>query len=113
MTLITKVFLNENEKNAILKLKNILLDRYNLLNYRLYGSKAKGIGMPDSDIDLMIELAEITPEIEKEIDEIVFEINLEFNCLISVILFGEKEIKRGPLSESPLYKVIQKEGIRI
>lgn len=113
MTLQTKIFLKENEKKALLKLKNVLLERYNLLNYRLYGSKVKGINTPGSDIDLMIELTEITPEIEKEIDEIVFEINLEFNCLISVVLFGEKEIKYGPLSESPLYKVIQREGVSI
>lgn len=113
MTLQTKIFLKENEKKALLKLKNVLLERYNLLNYRLYGSKVKGINTPGSDIDLMIELAEITPEIEKEIDEIVFEVNLEFNCLISVVLFSEKEIKHGPLSESPLYKVIQREGVSI
>jgi len=61
----------------------------------------------------MIELDEYTPLIESEIDEVVFQLNLEYDCFISTIIFGRREIEESPLDESPIYKVIQKEGVRI
>ena len=105
--------LKENEKEAILFLKNLLLKKFNLLDFRIFGSTVWGNAGPESDIDVMIELEEITPEIESQIDEIVFEINLEKDTFISTIIFSRDEIEEGPMSESPIYKVIQKEGISI
>jgi hypothetical protein len=32
---------------------------------------------------------------------------------ISSIIFGEKELEAGPLSESPLYRSVQRQGIRL
>jgi predicted nucleotidyltransferase len=105
--------LKENEKEAILFLKNLLLKKFNLLDFRIFGSMVWGNAGPESDIDVMVELEEVTPEIESQIDEIVFEINLEKDTFISTIIFSRDEIEEGPMSESPIYKVIQKEGISI
>ncbi len=105
--------LKKNEKEAILFLKNLLLKKFNLLDFRIFGSMVWGNAGPESDIDVMVELEEVTPEIESQIDEIVFEINLEQDTFISTIIFSRDEIEEGPMSESPIYKVIQKEGISI
>ena len=108
-----KIQLRENEKNALTKLKQVLQEKYGLIDFRLFGSKIHGTATPESDIDLMIEIEEYNPQIESEIDEVVFQLNLEHDCFISTILFGRKELEEGPLGESPIYKVIEKEGIRI
>jgi len=105
--------LKENEKEAILLLKRQLLKKFSLLDFRLFGSMVRGDASSESDIDIMIELEEVTPEIESQIDEIVFEINLEKDIFISTIIFSRDEIEEGPMSESPIYKVIQREGISI
>ena len=105
--------LQKNEEEALFKLKEELQKKYKILDYKLYGSKAKSTDVPDSDIDLMIELEEINSAIEMDIYEIVFEINLEQDCFISVLLFCKKEIEEGPMSESPIYRAIQKEGISL
>ena len=55
---------------------------------------------PESDIDVMIEVENYTPEVEALIDELVFEINLNHDCLISAVIFGSKELHEGPLRES-------------
>ena len=107
------MLLKDNERKALTDLKKILSAKFELLDFRLFGSKARGAGDPDSDLDIMIELPEINPQIEAQIDNIIFKINLENDALISAVFFGEKELTEGPMSESPLFKVIQKEGVPI
>ena len=104
--------LKENEKKAILSLKKALMEKFKILDFCIFGSKAKGKASPDSDIDVMIKVEDYTPEIESAIDNLVFEINLAYDCFISMVIFNKKELEEGPLGESPLYKVIEKEGIR-
>jgi predicted nucleotidyltransferase len=105
--------LNENEEKALLHLKKILVERFAILDFCVYGLKARGDALPDSDIDVMIELEEYNPKIESAIDDLVFDINLAHDCFISVVMFSRKELEDGPLGESPLYKTIAREGIRV
>ena len=108
-----KAFLKKNEITAIECLKKELSSRFNLIDLRIFGSKVRGEDTPESDIDVMIELAETSPEIESQIYDIIFEINLKNDSFISVIIFSKNEIEEGPLSESPIYKTIQKEGVPV
>ena len=105
------MLLKEHEKAALIEFKKILQENYRLLDFRIFGSKARGEDSPDSDIDVMIKLPEITHSIENEINQIIFDINLKNDCFISVVLFGEKELKEGPMDQSPLYRTIEREGI--
>lgn len=106
-------YLKENEERAIKALKEVLSKKFDLLDLRLFGSKARAKGDPESDIDVMIEVAESDPEIDAQIDDIIFEINLKNDSFISAVIFSRKELEEGPLAESPLYKIIQREGLSI
>jgi uncharacterized protein len=101
----------KNDKHVIRILKEKLESRYALLDYRVFGSKSRGDDDPDSDIDIMIELAESNQRIESEISELVFDINLANDCFISTLIFTKNELEEGPLSESPIYKAILREGV--
>jgi len=105
--------MKSHEQEAVLKLKKQLSEVVNLVDYRVFGSKARGEESPGADIDVMIEVEEYTPEIEALIDDLVFDINLSYNCLISVVIFGKKELEEGPLRASPIYRSIIEEGISI
>ncbi len=105
--------LTENERAALSKLKKALSERSDLIDFRVFGSKARGEAVAESDVDVMIELEDYNPSTESEIDEIVFKINLEFDCFISTVIFGRRELEEGPLGESPLYRVIAREGIAV
>ena len=107
------ILLNKNEKAAIRSLKNELSRRFDLVDLRLFGSKVRGEDTPESDMDVMIELAGTNPEIESQIYDIIFEINLKNDIFISAIIFSKNEIDEGPMAESPIYKVIQREGISV
>jgi len=106
-------YLNENEKRAIKALEDVLSKKFGLLNLRLFGSKTRGESDFESDVDVMIEIADSNPEIEAQINDIIFEINLQHDSFISVVIFSRKELEEGPLSESPLYKIVQREGLPI
>ena len=101
------------EKAALGELKRVLRERYNVTSILVYGSKARGDDSPDSDIDVMIVLDDYTPQIEMTIDEMVYDINLDHDCLISVVIFGRRELEEGPMAESPLYKRILAEGVPV
>lgn len=105
--------LKENEQTALRVLKDGLSSRYDLLDFRLFGSKARGDGDDNSDIDVMIKLEAFTPDIRMEIYHLAFDASLEYECLISPVIYTAREIEDGPLSESPLYKMIMREGIKL
>ena len=112
----TPLLLKENEAIAIRSLKEALSERFNLIELRIFGSKVRGEDTPESDIDVMIELDKYSPDIKSKIYDIVFKINLENDTFISTIsttIFSKKEIEDGPLSESPIYKAILREGAHI
>lgn len=105
--------LSENERAALSKLKTALEGRFDLIDFRVFGSKARGEATPESDIDVMIEVEDYNPAVESGIDDLIFSINVEFDCFISAVIFGRKELEEGPLGESPLYRVIAKEGVAV
>lgn len=108
-----KLTLKKNEESAIRVLKEELSRRFNVIDMRVFGSKVRGEDTPESDIDVMIELDECNFNIKSQIYDIVFEINLENDTFISTTIFSKKEIEDGPLSESPIYKAILREGAHI
>ncbi len=100
-----------NERSALDALKSILQKKYELLDLKIYGSKAQASDSPESDLDVMIVLKNLTHDIESEIDDLIFDINIEHDCLITAIFFSQEELQVGSMSESPIYKKILQEGI--
>jgi len=105
--------ISPNEKRALKELRTKLSENYNLVDFRLYGSKAKGTDMPGSDLDVMIVLEACSPIVESEIDDLIFNINLKHDCFITALFFSQAELETGALSESPVYKKILQEGISV
>jgi predicted nucleotidyltransferase len=105
--------LKRNEEIALKVLKERLTSHYSILDFRIFGSKIRGEDTSQSDIDVMIKIADLNPGIESDIYDIVFDVNLENDCFISVIIFSKEEIEKGPMSESPIYKTIMREGVVI
>jgi hypothetical protein len=79
-----------------------LQNNYSPVDFRLYGSKSKGTDQPESELDVMIILEDLSPEFESEIDNLIFEINLKYDCLITSLYFSRYELEYGALFESPI-----------
>lgn len=78
----------------------------------LFGSRARGDFKKDSDWDLLILLNTVVNEkIKEEIRNELFEFELETEEVISSIIQSKKGWNE--LKITPLYKIIEKEGIKV
>jgi len=103
--------LQNNEKRALECLKEELQKRFEVIEVRLFGSKARGEATQESDLDLFIKLKELNPRIRKEIYDLCFDLNLQYDVVISPILFSEEEVERQKYT--PFFQNIKKESLTL
>lgn len=95
------------------ELKEKLLEVVPLVDFRIFGSRARGNQGKYSDIDVFIEVEEIDRKLEEKIQEIAWEVGFEHSIYISPLIFTLYEIEKSPLRVSPIVKNINEEGIKI
>ena len=80
----------------------------------LFGSRARGDNRPDSDWDILILIdnLDITNEIEDKFRDDLYNLELESGQIISTFIYS-KDYWQNRLIFSPLYKNVEKEGIRL
>ena len=80
----------------------------------LFGSRARGDFRPESDWDVLILVDDnkITNEIEDKFRDKLYNIELESGQIISTFIYP-KDYWSNTLAYSPLFKNIEKEGIRL
>ncbi|HDP99695.1 MAG TPA: nucleotidyltransferase domain-containing protein [bacterium] len=88
--------------------KQAIEEKYNIVDMKLFGSSARGDFSKSSDIDIMVRLPKVDRTIEEELFDIAYDLELEYDCLIDVIVLPEDMI-----DSIPLYQNIEKEGVAI
>ena len=76
-----------------------------------FGSRVHGEAAPDSDLDICVVLNELDQKADSLLTDIAWEIGFEADVVISVVPFSTNEFNTGPLSVSPLVRVIKQEGV--
>ena len=84
-----------------------------LREVRLFGSRARGDATPESDLDLYIETGPLTRYERRIISEVAWEVGFENDVVVVPVVFSQEAIEKGPLSASPLYQTIQREGVLV
>lgn len=80
----------------------------------LYGSRAKGTAMEDSDWDFLILLPSSEDiELEAEIKDRLYDIELETDTVLSSIIRTKKEWMSSRYSVIPLRKQVERDGVPV
>jgi len=102
-----------NDKLIASELKKQIQERFNVLDFRVFGSRARGNSTHESDMDIYIVLDELNDTIESIISDIAWEVGFKHDIIIFTLLYSKDEIGAGPYKESPIYQNIMKEGIAL
>jgi predicted nucleotidyltransferase len=78
-----------------------------------YGSRIRGNAEPGSDLDLLVEVRQVTPTTKRQILDRAWELSLEEGYVISVVIVSQEAFEHGPLSDSAFARNVRHEGIEI
>jgi predicted nucleotidyltransferase len=105
--------MNPRDYNIAREFKRRLTEAVELIDFKVYGSKARGDEDEFSDMDVFIEVASLDRRTNDLISDIAWEVGLENLIVISPLVFSEDEIENSPLRASPILINIKEEGIRL
>lgn len=106
--------LNRADLRIARQLKERVATLGQLLDFRVFGSRARGDADDDSDLDVFLEFETVDEVLEERISEVAWEVGLENECIvISPLVFSRYELEKTPLRVSPIVKAISEEGVRI
>lgn len=95
------------------QLKDRLSEVVHLIDFRVFGSRARGDADEYSDMDVFIEVDNIDKQLKKKIRYIVWELGFENSIYISPLIFTRYEIEDSPLRASPILENINEEGVKV
>ncbi len=95
------------------ELKERLSEVVSIIDFKVFGSRARGDVDEYSDMDIFLEVEYLTKELEEKIYHTAWEIGLEHLIFISPLIFTRYEIEDSPLRVSPIVRNIEEDGVRI
>lgn len=95
------------------ELKHKLSQVVHLVDFRVFGSRARGDMDEYSDMDIYIEVESLDQETKSRISDIVWEVGFKHRVVISPLIFTRYEIEESPLRASPIVENITKEGVKV
>ena len=104
--------MNRKIQRVASDLKRAIASKYELLDFKVFGSTARDERRPDSDIDIFVLLPQVERHIEEDLFNIAYDIELEHDCLIDLIVFGMEE-KDAILTKTPFYRQVIEEGVGV
>jgi predicted nucleotidyltransferase len=103
--------MTEKDWNIAKHLRDRLIGLAQLVDFRVFGSRARGDAEDDSDLDVFVEVESLDKMLKERILEVAWEVGFENFMVISPLIFTRDEIENSPLRSSPIVKVIFQEGL--
>ena len=100
--------INKTVAQITKQFKQQVLEKYDVVEMKLFGSSARGDSSEFSDIDIMVKLPKVTHEIEEDLFNMAYDLELEHDCLIDIIV-----LPANIDMDIPICKNIEKEGVAI
>lgn len=80
----------------------------------LFGSRARGVGEPDSDYDLLVLCdAEDTEELSQKIRDALYDVALAHDVIVSAFVYSRSRWNSPLLRASPFHERVEAEGVLV
>ncbi|MBI1875052.1 MAG: nucleotidyltransferase domain-containing protein [Acidobacteria bacterium] len=111
----TRLSLTAPEARALDEFTRTVRDRLgpNLVALKLFGSKARGDAMPDSDVDVLVVVADRRLEAEDTVLDIAFDVNLAHDVYISPRVVERSVFDHPVWRITPFLQTIEREGVTL
>jgi len=106
-------FVKPTDRRIAEELKQRLSAVVRLIDFRIFGSRARGDASPDSDMDVFIELEAAEQDTGEKIMDVVWEVGFDNGVLISPLVMTREEIERSPLRSAPIVRSVLEEGVTV
>ncbi|MDO8444557.1 MAG: nucleotidyltransferase domain-containing protein [Deltaproteobacteria bacterium] len=105
--------LTENDARIARGLKKRLSEVAKLVDFKVFGSRARGNADEYSDMDVFLEVESLNKSLKDRISDIAWEVGFENYIVISTLIFTRDEIENSPLRASPILHNIAEEGVTV
>jgi predicted nucleotidyltransferase len=108
-----KKIMKQKDYEIAKELKEKLSKIVCLIDFRVFGSRARGDGDEYSDMDVFLEMESLDKETKDKISDIVWQVGFRHHIVISPLIFTKDEIEKSPMRASPIVENIVKEGVKV
>ena len=105
--------MTEKDIHIATTLKQRLAGAVSLVDFRVFGSRARGDADEYSDMDVFVEVEELDKILKERILDISWEVGFENFMVVSPLIFTRNELENSPLRSSPIVKAIVAEGVSV
>jgi predicted nucleotidyltransferase len=106
--------LDEKERCSIIEASGILKSELPVTRLVLFGSKARGQGQPDSDIDLLVLTAcPVRSKLRSTISDRLADINLRNDVLLTSVVISEQEWSSGLVRYMLIHDEVERDGCEV
>ena len=99
------------EKKILETFAHLVRKKVFLHSVVLFGSRARGDADPDSDMDLLVIVDNLTEKDEDYISECAWEAGFENDIVLVPVVFSRNDWENGPERYSLLAEAIKSEGV--
>ncbi len=111
----TLVHLQPHEQEAVSHLATCLIETtgYRLVGLWLFGSKTRGDFQVDSDLDILIILREVSPELRWQVRRMASECSLLYDVLFNTHILEQSRWEQMVSCQDTLWKAICRDGVSL
>ena len=95
------------------ELRRRLAEVVPLLDFRIFGSRARGDADEYSDLDVFIKVERIDRKVRERIEDVIWQVGFNNFIVISPLIFTRDEIENTALRSSAIVKNITEEGVSL
>lgn len=103
----------EKELKVIETFKNLVSQKVNILDFRVFGSRARGSATEESDLDVFLVVDRLDHSLEKCISDYAWEAGFPEDIIIIPVAISMDTLRNSSIRESIFIKNVYREGIAV